>query len=105
MPYTVWVWSVSTLEPVAIISCSTHVKSVKWTSKENYLCIVNGTDRVLFWRPNGTIAECIFSFQHKKISIQKMKWSTDGGKALISDKNEVVYAEMIPEALDKPSFY
>lgn len=34
-----------------------------------------------------------------------MKWSTDGGKALISDKNEVVYAEMIPEALDKPSFY
>lgn len=34
-----------------------------------------------------------------------MKWSNDGGKALISDKNEVVYAEMIPEALDKPSFY
>ena len=34
-----------------------------------------------------------------------MKWSKDGGKALISDKSEVVYAEMIPEGLDKPSFY
>jgi hypothetical protein len=42
---------------------------------------------MLFWRPNGAIIECSFSFQHKKISIQKIKWSNDGGKALILDKN------------------
>jgi WD40 repeat protein len=87
MPYTVWIWSVSTLMPIAIISCCNQIKGIKWSKKENYLCIITGTERILFWKENGTIAECIFNFQHKKISIQKIKWSNDGYKALISDKN------------------
>lgn len=50
MPYTVWIWNVSTLEPVAVISCCSQIKGLKWTKKLNYLCIINGTDKVLFWR-------------------------------------------------------
>lgn len=87
MPYTVWVWNVSTLQPISIINCSNQIRSIKWTKKENYLCIITGTERVLFWRQNGTIAECIFNFQHKKLNIQKIRWSNDGLKVLLSDKS------------------
>lgn len=105
MPYSVWVWNISSLEPISVITCSNQIKSIRWTKKENYLCIISGNDRILFWRQNGTIAECIFSFQHKKLSIQRVKWSNDGTKALISDKNDFGYAELIPEGLEKSSIF
>lgn len=87
MPYTVWIWDVCTLEVIGVVTCVNPIKGVKWMKKENNLCIYNGTDRVIFWKNNGNIAECVFSFQHKKVSIQKIRWSNDGVKALISDKN------------------
>jgi WD40 repeat protein len=56
MPYTVWIWDISTLTPISLISCSNQIRSIKWTKKENYLSIITGTERILFWKENGTIA-------------------------------------------------
>lgn len=101
MPFSVWIWDVSSMQPVSLINCNSQIKGFKWTKKENHLCILTGTERLLFWKPNGTIAECIFSFQNKtKICIQKIQWSNDGTKAIISDKNEIAYVELANDRFD-----
>jgi hypothetical protein len=54
MPYTIWIWNVSTLEVEAIISLNSHIRSFKWSKEDNTLCIVSGTEKILFWK-NGII--------------------------------------------------
>lgn len=59
------------------------------------LSIVHGSDRVLFWRPDNTIAECIFNFHNKNLNIQRMRWNSDLTKLLLSDKSDFAYAELL----------
>ena len=99
MPTTVWIWDVSRLEPISIISCNTAIKSIKWANKGNNLSIAYGTDRILFWDPKGCVADCAFVFQNKKMNIQKMKWRKDGGKIIICEKNEFAYGELTSDGV------
>ena len=92
MPCIVWIWDVSKLEPISIICCNTPIKSLKWTSKGSNLSIAYGIDRILFWDPKGCVADCAFVFQSKKMNINKMRWSKDGGKMLICEKLSFFYA-------------
>ena len=96
MPYTVWIWDVSKMQPISIISCNTHIKSLKWNNKNNVLSIASGTDRILFWDSKGCVGDCAFTFQGKKINIQSFKWSSDGTKMVIYEKNQFAFAELTP---------
>lgn len=59
MPYTVWIWNVSTLEVESVISLNAQVKQIRWDRNENTLCIACGVEKVLFWK-DGVIMECSF---------------------------------------------
>ena len=61
MPYTIWIWNMSTLEVDTIISLSSHIRALRWSKEDNTLCITCGTDKILFWK-NGVIMECSFPF-------------------------------------------
>lgn len=50
MPYTVWIWNVSTLEIESIVSLNSQVKMLKWDKGQNSLCIACGAEKVLFWK-------------------------------------------------------
>lgn len=86
MPYTVWIWNVSTLEVEAVISLSTHIKLVKWSKEENTLCIASGTEKIHFWK-NGIIMECTFPLEFSKFNIQKFSWSNDNKRMLLFGKS------------------
>ena len=74
MPYTVWIWNVSTLELESVICLNSHVRMIRWDKHENNLCIASGTDKVLFWK-DGVILECSFQLSNHKFNIQKFLWS------------------------------
>ena len=78
----------------AIISLSSQVKMIKWDKNENSLCIVSGSDKVLFWK-NGVIMECAFRIENRKFSIQRISWSEDRKRMLLFDKSDVIYADIV----------
>lgn len=95
MPYTVWIWDISTLEVKTIISFSSPVKMFKWHKEENKLCITCGNNRVLFWK-DDIILECSLpSFSQNKFNIQRFSWSSDGKRLLLFDNKEVMYADLV----------
>lgn len=86
MPYTVWIWNVSTLELEAVISLQSLVKMIKWDKYENNLCIASATEKVLFWK-DGVILECSFQMENRKFNIQRFNWSEDRKRMLLFDKS------------------
>ena len=97
MPYTVWIWDVSKLELVSIISCSNQIESFKWSGVEGSLSVICGNDQILVWKDDEGVQECVFTFHNNKFNIQKMLWSEDGKKILISNKHQLVYVETIAQ--------
>jgi hypothetical protein len=69
---------------------------IKWSKIDNTLCIITGTDRLLFWKC-GTIMECSFPLDNRKFNIQKITWSNDSKKMLMSDKTDVIYGDLIEQ--------
>ena len=68
----------------------------KWSKDSNTLCIVSGTDRLLYWKDDA-ILECQFPYENRKFNIQKIKWSQDFKRMLMSDRTDLVYAEVSGE--------
>lgn len=77
-----------------MISLSSQVKMIKWDKEENNLCIVSGSEKVLFWK-NGVILECAFRMDSRKFNIQRISWSEDRKRMLLFDKNELIYADIV----------
>lgn len=99
MPNTIWIWSIAKLEPIAIITCRTTIRSFKWCSKAGTLSIACGTDRVMFWEPKNHVAELLFTYQNKSIRIQNIIWSNNLEKMLLLEKNEFALAEVGPAGI------
>ena len=93
MPSSLWIWNVSKLEPVALLTFNSAIKSFKWSKAGNSIAIICGSDKLVIWK-QSQITECFFKFENVKFGIQKMIWSEDGKKILISSKSDLVYVQL-----------
>ena len=56
MPNLVFIWETSSLRLLAMIELKTKVSMFKWSKTvKNRLCIIGGTERLVFWEDNDII--------------------------------------------------
>jgi hypothetical protein len=84
MPTAVWVWSMPSLELVAVLLQKDPVKAAMWDPSEPRLAIVTGTAKVFLWTPVGASCIHVPLADFHAIGLQ---WNPNGTSFVLMDKD------------------
>ncbi|KAF9168722.1 WD repeat-containing protein wrap73 [Actinomortierella ambigua] len=92
MPTVIWIWSLQSLKPYAIIQQLSPIRSCRWdplNTKRLVFCC--GTRRVYIWRADQTLrghTVDVIEVPSENFSVMALRWSPDGRGMLLLDKDE-----------------
>ncbi|KAJ3681824.1 hypothetical protein LUZ60_014397 [Juncus effusus] len=100
MPNILWIWDICRLELASVLVQKDPIRTAIWDPNHPRLVLCTGSSYIYMWGPTGA---CCVNIPLSEFSICELKWSSDGNRLLLKDKETFCCAAVVASDLSESS--